>query len=158
MCIASRTVLPVAELIRFVAGPDGLVPDLKRRLPGRGVWVAARRSQVEAAVKRRAFAKSLKADVKVPPDLADMVDGLLERAALDAMSIAHKASLVVTGFTRVEAAIAGRAVVDLIQARDAGAEGSRKLAAALVRRGEGAPAVEILSSFTTDQLIWHWAA
>ena len=53
MCVATRTVRPVGELIRFVAGPDGLVPDLKRRLPGRGVWVTARRSQVEAAVKRR---------------------------------------------------------------------------------------------------------
>jgi uncharacterized protein len=152
MCVASRTVRPVAELIRFVAGPDGLVPDLKRRLPGRGVWVSARRSQVEAAVKRRAFQKSLRGDVKVPSGLAEMVDGLLERSALDALSIAHKASLVVTGFTRVEAAIAGPAVVALLQARDAGTEGSRKLAAALVRRGEGAVPVEIVSSFTVDQL------
>jgi hypothetical protein len=116
------------------------------------VWVSARRSQVEAAVKRRAFQKSLRADVKVPSGLAEMVDGLLERWALDALSIAHKASLVVTGFTRVEAAIAGPAVVALLQARDAGAEGSRKLAAALVRRGKEAVPVEIVASFTGDQL------
>jgi uncharacterized protein len=152
MCVATRTVRPVGELIRFVAGPDGLVPDLKRRLPGRGVWVSARRSQVEAAIKRRAFQKSLRADVKVPSGLAEMVDELLERWALDALSIAHKASLVVTGFTRVEAAIAGPAVVALLQARDAGAEGSRKLAAALVRRGKEAVPVEIVASFTGDQL------
>jgi uncharacterized protein len=152
MCIVTRTVRPIGELIRFVAGPDGLVPDLKRRLPGRGVWVTARRSEIEAAVKRRAFQKSLRADVKVPSGLAEIVDGLLERAALDALAIAHKASLVVTGFTRVEAAIAERAVVALLQARDAGADGSRKLAAALVRRGEAAPPVEIVSSFTTEQL------
>src|SRR6516164_151224 len=75
MCIVTREVRPVAELIRFVAGPDGLVPDLKRRLPGRGVWVSARRSDVETAVKRRAFQKSLRADVKVPSGLAEMVDG-----------------------------------------------------------------------------------
>jgi hypothetical protein len=116
------------------------------------VWVSARRSQVEAAVKRRAFQKSLRADVKVPSGLAEMVDGLLERSALDALSIAHKASLVVTGFTRVEAAIAGHAVVALLQARDAGAEGSRKLAAALVRRGKEAVPVEIVASFIGDQL------
>jgi uncharacterized protein len=152
MCISTRTVRPIGELIRFVAGPEGLVPDLKRRLPGRGVWVSARRSEVEAAVKRRAFARSLRTDVKVPTDLAEMVEGLLERAALDALSIAHKASLVVTGFTRVEAAIAERPVVALLQAKDAGADGSRKLAAALVRRGAGASPVEIVSSFTTAQL------
>jgi uncharacterized protein len=152
MCVATRTVRPVAELIRFVAGPSGLAPDLKRRLPGRGVWVTARRADVEAAVKRRAFQKSLRADVKVPFDLADMVDALLERSALDALAIAHKASLVVAGFTRVEAAIAERPVAALLQARDAGAEGLRKLHAALVRRGEAAPPVEIVSSFTTEQL------
>jgi predicted RNA-binding protein YlxR (DUF448 family) len=152
MCIATRTVRPIGELIRFVAGPDGVVPDLKRRLPGRGVWVTARRDQVEAAVKRRAFQKSLRADVKVPSALAEMVDGLLEHAVLDALAIAHKASLVVTGFTRVETAIAERVVVALLQARDAGADGSRKLAAALLRRGEAAPPVEIVPSFTIDQL------
>ena len=33
---------PVDQLIRFVAAPDGtVVPDLRRRLPGRGVWVTA---------------------------------------------------------------------------------------------------------------------
>ena len=40
MCIVTREVRPIADLIRFVAGPDGeLVPDIKARLPGRGVWV-----------------------------------------------------------------------------------------------------------------------
>ena len=30
---------PVDELIRFVVGPDGAGARLKRKLPGRGVWV-----------------------------------------------------------------------------------------------------------------------
>jgi hypothetical protein len=35
-------VRPVADLIRFVVGPDGqAVADLKQKLPGRGVWVTA---------------------------------------------------------------------------------------------------------------------
>jgi predicted RNA-binding protein YlxR (DUF448 family) len=152
MCIVTREVRPVAELIRFVAGPDGLVPDLKRRLPGRGVWVTARRRDIEAAVKRRAFARSLRTDVEVPSDLADLVERLLERAALDALSIAHKASLVAIGFAKAEEAIAGGPVVALLQAVDAGMDGSRKLRAALGRRGEDALAVEIVSSFTTAQL------
>jgi uncharacterized protein len=152
LCVATRTVRPVGELIRFVAGPEGLVPDLKRRLPGRGVWVTARRADIEAAVKRHAFQKSLRAEVRVPPGLADVVDALLERAALDALSIAHKGSQVVTGFVKVEKAIAGAPVVALFQARDAGADGGRKLAAALVRRGEAVGTTEIVTSFTTEQL------
>ena len=42
LCAVSRVQKPPEELIRFVAGPDGkIVPDLARRLPGRGVWVDA---------------------------------------------------------------------------------------------------------------------
>jgi uncharacterized protein len=152
LCVATRTVRPVGELIRFVAGPGGLVPDLKRRLPGRGVWVTARRADIETAVKRHAFQKSLRTELRVPAALADIVDGLLERAALDALSIAHKASLVVTGFVRVEAAIADQPVVALLQAREAAADGVRKLDAALVRGGKAVWATEIVTSFTTAQL------
>jgi uncharacterized protein len=152
LCVATRTVRPVGELIRFVAGPEGLVPDLKRRLPGRGVWVTARRVDVEAAVKRHAFQKSLRAEMRVPIGLADVVDGLLERTALDALSIAHKASSVVMGFMKVEGAIADRPVVALLHARDAGPDGARKLAAALARRGEAVGPTEIVTSFTSAQL------
>jgi len=30
----TRSVKPVDDLIRFVIGPDGVVPDVKRKLPG----------------------------------------------------------------------------------------------------------------------------
>ena len=71
LCVATRTVRPIAELIRFVIGPDGaVVPDLKRKLPGRGVWVTATRAAVEDAVRRNAFSRSLKTKVQVAPDLA----------------------------------------------------------------------------------------
>src|SRR6185369_17835091 len=73
LCVATRSVRPVGDLIRFVAGPQGLVPDLKRKLPGRGVWVTARRETVAEAVKRGTFKKSLKSDVAVPADLPAMV-------------------------------------------------------------------------------------
>ena len=60
-CIVTRAVKPVDELIRFVTAPDGaVVADLKRRLPGRGVWVTATRSAVDEAVKRKAFGRGLK--------------------------------------------------------------------------------------------------
>ena len=46
MCAVSREVRPIDELIRFVVSPDGaVVPDLKRKLPGRGLWVSATRSE-----------------------------------------------------------------------------------------------------------------
>ena len=153
LCIATRAVRPVAEMIRFVAGPDGaVVPDLKRKLPGRGVWVTARRNLVEEAVRQRAFARSLKDDVKTPADFPDTLDWLIERSALDALSIARKAGLVVFGFAKVEAALAEGPVIALLRGRDAGADGAHKLAQALGRRGDRTVEVKIIAAFTTAQL------
>src|SRR5215813_5379440 len=134
LCIATRQVRPVGALIRFVVGPDGsVVPDLKRRLPGRGVWVTARRYVVAETVQRRLFGRGFKADVRVSPELPGEVERLLEQSALNALSIAHKAGLVVRGFAKIEAAIASAPVAALVRARDAGEDGGRKLAAAFSR-------------------------
>ena len=102
-------VTPVGDLIRFVVAPDGsVVPDLKRRLPGRGVWVTATRHALAEAVTRKVFARGFKRDVRVAPDLVDVTERLLERAALDALAIAHKAGRVAAGFAKVEAALGAR--------------------------------------------------
>jgi predicted RNA-binding protein YlxR (DUF448 family) len=153
LCIATREVRPVGEMIRFVAGPDGaVVPDLKRRLPGRGVWLTARRRVVEEAVRRRVFGRGLKGDVRAPADLPEVLDALLERSALDALSMSHKAGLVVLGFAKVEAAVASGPVIALLRARDAGADGGRKLTAALRRRADGGTDRKIVEAFASAQL------
>jgi predicted RNA-binding protein YlxR (DUF448 family) len=129
-CIVTRAQLPPEALIRFVRAPDGaVVPDLKRKLPGRGVWVRADRDTVAAAVKKRAFARALKAEVSVDPELPGRVDGLLEEAALQGLSLANKAGRVVCGFAKVEAALARGEAAALIHASEAAADGKRKLAA-----------------------------
>jgi uncharacterized protein len=144
MCVATRTVKPVADMIRFVIGPDGeAVPDLKRKLPGRGVWVTATQDALSDAVKRKALARGFKREVRLPADLVARTGELLERAALDALAMAGKAGLVATGFTRVEAALAREKVVALLHAAEAAADGVRKLDAALRRRLEHDPIVTI---------------
>ncbi len=156
LCIATREVRPVGELMRFVVGPDGsVVPDLKRRLPGRGVWITARRHLVEEAVRRRMFGRGFKADVKVSAELADELDRLLERSALNALSIAHKAGLVILGFGKVETAVATAPLVALIRARDAGEESGRRLAAALRRRADHGAGAKIVSK-SSRPLNWIW--
>jgi len=154
LCVATRQVRPVGELIRFVVGPDGaVVPDVKRRLPGRGVWITARRHLVEDAVRRRIFGRGFRADVRVSMDLGDELDRLLEQSALNALSIAHKAGAVVLGFTKVEIALAAAPpVVALVRARDAGEESGRRLVAALKRREECAAEAKIVEAFTSAQL------
>jgi len=154
LCIATRAVTPTEEMIRFVASPDRtLVPDLKRKLPGRGVWVTARHDLLAAAAKRGAFARALKADVTVAPDLPAQVDRLLERAVLDALAIARKARQVLAGHAKVESAAEQGEAIGFLQASDAGAEGARQILAA-IRRGYGGDAenVVVIDAFTSAQL------
>ena len=133
LCAVTRIVRPIDELIRFVAGPEGLVPDLKRKLPGRGVWITGRRQEIMDGIKRGIFARALKADVVVPRDLPELVERLLVRAALDALSIAYKAGQVAAGYAKVDNAIAKGGLAGLIHAAEAGHDGVRKLDAALKR-------------------------
>lgn len=151
--IVSREARPIAELIRFVEAPDGsVVPDLKRDLPGRGVWVEASRSAVDKAVARKLFARALRAKVEVREDLGALVDGLLTSRALGAFGMARKAGLVVTGFAKVEAAVARERLAGLVHAAGAGDDGVAKLAAALRRRFGGEVGCPIVRIFTGDQL------
>lgn len=136
-CIATRTVKPVGELLRFVAGPDGtVVPDLAARLPGRGAWVTATRSALAEAMKRKAFGRAFKGKARAPDaGLAELVEGLLEKDALGALSLANKAGKVVAGTTKVTEALAGGEVVVLLHAADAASDGVAKLDAVARRVG-----------------------
>lgn len=127
-CAVTRQQEPISNLIRFVAAPDGsLVPDLAGRLPGRGVWILNSRATLEQAVRTRAFNRSLKREVTVAPDLPATVDRLLARRAMEALSLANKAGLVSTGFTKIDSGINAGTVIALLHARGAGDDGVEKL-------------------------------
>ncbi len=154
LCIVTRLRKAPDEMIRFVRAPDGtVIPDLKRRLPGRGVWVTADRASVEDALRRKLFARGFKGDAKAPPTLADETETLLVRAAREFVSLANKAGLVVSGFAKVEAAIGKGGVLALIQARDGAEDGLRKMMAAARRHlREGGRAVPILGALDSEDL------
>jgi predicted RNA-binding protein YlxR (DUF448 family) len=153
LCAASGVVKPIEDMIRFVVSPDGgAVPDLKRRLPGRGIWVTGTRTALHTAVARKVFARSFKRDVRVAPDLVDMTERLIERAALDALAIAHKAGSVAIGFGKVESVLAAGEVIALLHASDAAADGVRKIAAAERRERAEGPPVAVFHEFTSAQL------
>lgn len=153
-CIATRTVKPVAEMIRFVAAPDGsVVPDLERKLPGRGVWTGASRALVEQAVRERAFERAFRGKAKVQPGLSNLVDRLLEKAALEGLSLANKAGVLITGAAKVEAALTNGEVALLIHASDAQPDGVRKLnAVAQAAEAAGQPRPAESRAFRGEQL------
>jgi predicted RNA-binding protein YlxR (DUF448 family) len=159
MCAVTRKVRPIEELIRFVLDGDGqVVADLKRKLPGRGLWVSASRKTLATAVKRSAFAKGFRKAVKERETLIDETEGLLVRSAVEALAIAAKAGQVVSGFAKVEAALKAGEVRALIHAQDGAADGVRKLdnLAAAVATGRDAeialkmPIINALGSAELD--------
>lgn len=128
MCIVTRQVKDEAELLRFVRSPDGdVVPDLARKLPGRGVWVTLSRDKVAEAVRKRLFSKGFHAEAKAAPELPDMVGRLLNQQAVSLISLAKKAGEATAGFMKVEEMLGrGRAKV-LLHASEASPDGCRKL-------------------------------
>jgi uncharacterized protein len=153
-CIVARRPTGPDELIRFVVGPDkAVVPDLKRNLPGRGCWVTADREHVDKAAKKGAFARALKTDVTVPPDLGGMVDRLLAKSALGALGLARKAGAVALGATKVETAVRSGAALLVLHAAEASEDGLRKIAQA--RRATahlGGPEIRAYKLFSEQEL------
>lgn len=127
-CIVTAEVQPKAGLIRFVAGPDGMVvPDLAEKLPGRGIWVAADRAAIEKAASKGLFARAAKAPVRAPEGLADLVEIGVAKRVVELVSLARKSGIAVAGFEKVKGWLAeGRAKV-LLQASDGSERGKGKL-------------------------------
>jgi predicted RNA-binding protein YlxR (DUF448 family) len=153
-CAATGTVRPVTDMIRFVVSPDGMaVADLKRRLPGRGIWVTATRQALRTAIARKVFGRGFKRDVKLAPDMVEATERLMEQGALAALAIAHKARKVAIGFAKAEQALNRVRIVALIHAADAAPDGARKLDAALRRRLDlDAGRIAAINTFTSAQL------
>ncbi len=151
-CIVTRRERSPDEMIRFVLAPDGTAtPDLRRKLPGRGVWVTATAANVAEAVKKRAFERGFKGKARAPDGLVALIDRLLEAECLQGLSLANKAGLVVTGYAKVEAAIAAGDILAALHASDGGADGKRKIGQALKRRFGATPPPE-LETFDSGQL------
>ena len=159
MCAVSREVKPVDELIRFVVSPEGeVIADVRRKLPGRGLWISASRQAVAEAVRRHQFVRGFKRDVRVAPSLPADTEELLARSAIEALAIAAKAGQVISGFAKTEAALQSRqggTIAALIHASDGSADGIRKLDAVARQnagiRGESAE-IPTLTPLTSAQL------
>jgi len=129
-CIVTGDRLARDALIRFVIGPDDRVfPDLGGTLPGRGIWLSARRDVVNTAGEKNFFARAAKRKVTVPPGLADVLEAQIARRCMDTIGLARRAGQAILGFEKAAASLrTGKGGV-LIAARDAGADGQAKLRA-----------------------------
>ncbi|MFZ0205919.1 MAG: RNA-binding protein [Roseiarcus sp.] len=131
-CVVSGLKGSPETMLRFaLSGEGAVVPDIRQKLPGRGVWTRLSRAVVRQAAAKQAFSRGFRASVRAGADLADEVDGLLEQDALRFLSLVNKAGLVTIGGAKVEAAIRAatskRNLAALIQASDGARDGASKL-------------------------------
>jgi uncharacterized protein len=125
-CIVTGETGAPEAMLRFALSPDGLVtPDIRRKLPGRGVW-----TRLDAAIVARAakgFACAFRKPVQASPDLAREVDELLAADALQFLALVNKSGLAMAGAAKVESALRSGRVIALIHAHDGAADGTQKL-------------------------------
>ncbi len=127
-CIATGEVRDPEGMIRFVVGPDGqAVPDIRNKLPGRGIWVSADKDALQLAVTKKLFSRSAKTQVNVPDDLFEQTEALLARYVVDLISLARKAGQAVTGFEKVKSWLENEHARILIQSSDGSERGKSKL-------------------------------
>lgn len=145
-CFATGAVRPKTELLRFVVGPDGaIVPDLAARLPGRGLWLTARRDIIELAVAKRLFGRAARASVTAPGDLAERVERLLRERCCDLIGFARRSGLAVAGFEKVRKALREGEAAVLLAASDGGEDGREKIRAC-------APTLPLVDLLTAGEL------
>jgi len=157
MCALTRVEKPVAELIRFVLSPDGvLVPDTEAKAEGRGVWISLNRDLLVEAIKKKVFARSLKTEVTLPEDLPGLTELRLQQRYLNALGMARTAGQLTFGATKVRGLITTGGLIALITATDAADDGRSKMVGPLKALHYGAaeegidgfdvPHFELLSS------------
>lgn len=146
-CLVTREKGDRAAMVRFVLSPEGVVtPDIRARLPGRGVWIKASRVTISVAIRKKLFDRGFREAAKVDADLPAQVERLIEDDALQMLALANKAGVVVTGFGKVEDELgAGRAAV-VLHATDSAADGVRKLDQAAHRGGRTPARVKLFEA------------
>jgi len=116
--------------VRFVTDEHGTVmPDVRAKAPGRGVWVSATRELVEQAIKSKGFARGLKSPAQAPDDLADQVTRQLRKLCLDLLGLARRSGQLVGGFEKVRSAVRTQKPGWLIHAEDGAKDGRHKILA-----------------------------
>jgi uncharacterized protein len=153
-CIVTGVKGAPESMLRFALAADGsVVPDIRCKLPGRGVWTLLSFEAVKRATSQQSFSRAFRARAEAPAALAEAIDALLERDALQSLSMANKAGLVVAGAFKVDSTIANGEIAVLIQASDGAPEGAAKRSQALhARLGDAAGMISRINLFSSSQM------
>ena len=127
-CIVIGKTLDKGSLLRFCVTPGGeVIPDFKKKLPGKGVYVTNSKTVLAKAIETNVFAKSLKKKVRPAAGLLTMTENLLRHNALGAVSLSRKAGSLVCGLDKVLEAVKKGKAAFVLEAKDAGNDGHQRI-------------------------------
>lgn len=142
-CVLTREQGQPELMVRFVLSPGGVVvPDLDARLPGRGIWLSARRDVIEQARAKGVFSRAARAQVVVPEDLLSQVEAGLARRMIEVVGLARRAGQAVSGFVKAREWVTQRKAGVVVHARD----GSQEELERLLSGRRDTPVVDALTS------------
>lgn len=150
-CAVTRQEKSPKVMIRFVLDPDQrVVPDIRQKLPGRGVWVSLGKTILEEGIEKGHLQRAFKQPVSIDSELADLVEELLKNECLALLALARKAGQAVIGFAKVEGAIRSGKVSVIVHSREAASDGKAKIAQAIRVSGEGS--IDVVEEFEGEEL------
>lgn len=126
-----------------------MVPDIHRKLPGRGVWVTASRSVVEEALDKKHFDRGFRQKTMVDADLPGLVSKLLEEAGIGLLAISRKAGVLVSGRVKVEELIRSGDAAFVLHTSDAKGDGWQKIKNAVKSND---PTLRVFEQFNRETL------
>lgn len=127
-CIVTGASMDKNLMLRFAITPDGVVvPDFKKKLASKGVWVSGSKNILQQAVTKNLFTKANKKPVKVDKSLADIVEGLLKKKGLELISLAKKAGSLIVGLEKIKEASNKDMIEFFLEAKDAGNDGHNRI-------------------------------
>ncbi len=125
-CAVTRTHYAKSHMIRFCIAPDGVVtPDIKGKLPGRGIWVHA--GAIKHAIKTNTFARANRTQAIVPDGLYGLVEKLLYAHLVDLVHGANRSGNAISGFETVKQALKTHKLAIVFSSADNTADGHDKL-------------------------------
>lgn len=103
-CVACRAEKNKKQLLRFVLSPgNDVLLDYQQRLPGRGVYVCSQEQCLKMAVKKQAFRRGFRREIK-PLDIAQLQEQLnvaVEKKILNLIGMGRKSGAVISGTNAV---------------------------------------------------------
>jgi len=140
-CLVTREQGKREEMLRFAVSPEGrVVFDVTATLPGRGLWLSAQPGVLHQAIRRGAFARGAKAQVVVPPSLADEVAAALTRRLIDLLGLARRSGAAISGFEKAREWLSVGGAGLVVQAADGSPEERARFVG-----GRDIPVVAVLS-------------